>query len=143
MTKDPTRAHGTDSETRLSGSRLGRALWVSAGTASLAIGLVGIAVPVLPTTPFLLIAAACYLRGSVRMYNWMVSNRHVGRYIADYVEGRGISVRAKAASITALWVLIALSAILATDSNVTRAILFVVAVAVTAHILMLKTKPRE
>ncbi len=143
MTTDPSRAHSTDSETRLSSSRLGRALWASAGTISLGIGLVGIVVPVLPTTPFLLIAAACYLRGSVRMYNWMVSNGYVGRYIADYVEGRGISVRAKAASITALWVLIALSAILATENNVTRAILLAVAVAVTVHILMLKTKPRE
>lgn len=121
-------------------NRLAKLMWLLAGTISLAIGVVGIILPILPTTPFLLLAAACYLRGSKRMYRWMVSNRYVGRYLSDYVEGRGVTVRAKAVSIVILWSMISLSAALATDSLVLRTVLVLVAVAVTIHISLLRTR---
>jgi uncharacterized protein len=140
VTADTHDSSAGDSDVRVSSSGLVRALWIMAGTISLAIGLVGVVVPVLPTTPFLLIAAACYLRGSRRMYDWMVSTRFVGRYLSDYVEGRGVSVRAKVVSIIVLWVLIILSAALATGNDVARLVLAAVGIAVTAHLVMLRTK---
>ena len=118
-------------------------MWVTAGTLSLAIGVVGIAVPILPTTPFVLIAAACYLRGSRRMYDWMIANRYIGGYLRDYMEGRGVSVRAKITSIVVLWTLIALSASFATSSTTVRIVLLAVAVAVTVHLVTLKGKTTQ
>jgi uncharacterized membrane protein YbaN (DUF454 family) len=138
--------HGPDQSPQISrnveapGNMLSRLLWNIAGTVSLAVGVVGIVVPVLPTTPFLLIAAACYLRGSKRMYDWMVENRYVGSYLRDYVEGRGVSLRAKAVSVAVLWALILFSALFVTDSEIIRVVLLVVAAAVTVHLLTLKGK---
>jgi uncharacterized membrane protein YbaN (DUF454 family) len=138
--------HGPDQSPQISrnveapGNMLSRLLWNIAGTVSLAVGVVGTVVPVLPTTPFLLIAAACYLRGSKRMYDWMVENRYVGSYLRDYVEGRGVSLRAKAVSVAVLWALILFSALFVTDSEIIRVVLLVVAAAVTVHLLTLKGK---
>jgi uncharacterized membrane protein YbaN (DUF454 family) len=127
----------------MSGGRVSRLLWVTAGTISLAVGIVGIAVPILPTTPFVLIAAACYLRGSKRMYDWMVENRYIGSYLRDYMEGRGISIRAKATSVAVLWALILLSAIFATSNSAIRIVLLAIAVAVTAHLVTLRGKTED
>jgi len=128
------------SEVEVARNRLARLLWTTAGTLSLAVGAVGIILPVLPTTPFVLIAAACYLRGSKRMYDRLVANRYFGGYLRDYMEGRGVSKRATIVSITSLWVLILLSAVFATSELMIRAVLIAVAVAVTIHLLRLRTR---
>ena len=69
--------------------KLKRRLFVIAGTIALGIGVVGIIIPVLPTTPFLLLAAICYMRGSQWLYNALLCNRFVGTYVRNYLEGRG------------------------------------------------------
>ena len=115
-------------------SRGARALWASAGTISLALGMIGIAVPLLPTTPFLLIAAACYARSSPRMYRWIMCNRVVGSYIQGYMEGKGVPWRAKAVSITLLWAVIGVSVTFFVDSSTVRIVMLAVAVLVTFHI---------
>ena len=130
------------SEVKVARSRLTRLLWTTAGTLSLAVGVVGIILPVLPTTPFVLIAAACYLRGSKRMYNWLVANKYFGGYLRDYMEGRGVSKRATVVSIAFLWTLILLSVVFATSDLIIRAVLIAVAVAVTIHLLRLRTRTR-
>jgi len=122
--------------------RLVRLLWNILGTFFLALGLVGIPLPLLPTTPFLLIAAACYLRGSSRMYNWMMMNRYFGAYLRDYLEGKGLAVGTKIVSASALWGVIVLSAVFATENTIVRVALLAVAIGVTIHLLTLKTKPR-
>jgi uncharacterized membrane protein YbaN (DUF454 family) len=66
-----------------------------AGTIALGIGVIGIIVPVLPTTPFLLLAAICYMRGSHRLYNALLCNRFIGSYVRNYLEGRGMSRKMK------------------------------------------------
>ena len=128
------------SEVEVARNRLARLLWTAAGTLSLAVGVVGIILPVLPTTPFVLIAAACYLRGSKRMYDKLVKNRYFGGYLRDYMEGRGVSKRATVVSITSLWILILLSAVFATNDLIIRAVLIAVATAVTIHLLRLRTR---
>ncbi len=120
--------------------RIAKALWSAAGTFFLVIGIIGIAVPVLPTTPFLLLAAACYLRGSKRMYDWMMTNRVFGKYLRDYHEGRGVSWRVKASATAFLWIVILTTAIFFTDKLWLRLVLVVVAVAVSAHIVMIRPK---
>ncbi|MCJ2533065.1 MAG: YbaN family protein [Candidatus Thermoplasmatota archaeon] len=128
------------SEVEVARNRFARLLWTTAGTLSLAVGVVGIILPVLPTTPFVLIAAACYLRGSKRMYDKLVKNRYFGGYLRDYMEGRGMSKRATIVSMSSLWILILLSVVFATNDLIIRAVLIVVAIAVTIHLLRLRTR---
>ena len=67
-----------------------RFLLIIAGTIFLVFGIIGIFLPILPTTPFLLLAAACYARSSKRFYNWLMNNKWFGNYIKNYNEGRGV-----------------------------------------------------
>jgi uncharacterized membrane protein YbaN (DUF454 family) len=119
--------------------KLKRQLLLAAGTLSLAIGIVGIFVPILPTTPFLLLAASCYLRSSQRFYNWLIGNRFFGNYIRNYIEGRGIPLKVKLFIIALLWVTISISIWLVAKPLVTI-ILLIVAVGVTLHIIFIRVK---
>jgi uncharacterized membrane protein YbaN (DUF454 family) len=124
--------------TRIS-DKLKRRLLVIAGTIALGIGVVGIIVPLLPTTPFLLLAAICYMRGSQRLYNALLCNRFIGSYVRNYLEGRGMSLKMKIWTLSLLWVAIVCTAVLATDSLTIRIILAVVLIGVTIHILLINT----
>ncbi len=124
-------------------SRLKRLLWNTGGTIALALGLIGIVIPVMPTTPFLLVAAACYLRGSRRMYDWLLGNRWFGTYLLDYVEGRGIPIRTKVLTIVFLWSAIVFSMVFFTSDPILRIILLAVAAGVTVHLVMVKTRCHE
>lgn len=123
-------------------NRVTRAILIVIGTASLAVGIVGVFVPILPTTPFLLLSAACYIRSSKRFYNWLISNRLFGDYVRNYIEQRGVPLRLKVSSLALLWIAIGCSAAFATDTLWVRIVLVVIAIAVTAHILSLRTLTR-
>jgi uncharacterized membrane protein YbaN (DUF454 family) len=120
-------------------SKLVRGFLIVAGTIFLAIGIIGIVIPILPTTPFLLLAAACYLRGSKRMHDWLLNNRWVGEYIRNYREGRGIRARTKIIIIALLWATILYSTIFIAQHLAIQVLLIVIASTVTVHILTLKT----
>ena len=118
-------------------------LLIMAGTVSVAFAIIGIILPVLPTTPFLLLAAFCYLRGSRTFYDALMNNRFLGSYIRNYLEGRGMTLRMKIWTLSFLWIAILFSAIVITDSLVARIIFGVVLIGVTAHILLVKTRKTE
>lgn len=118
-----------------------RALWNAAGTFFLAVGMIGVPLPFLPTTPFLILAAACYMRGSPRMHRWMLTNRYFGAYLKSYIEGKGLPVKTKVVSIATLWAVILFSALVVTESVIVRAVLLVVGIGVTIHLAALKTCP--
>ena len=122
-----------------SGTVLGRILWMVAGTFFLIIGLIGIAIPVLPTTPFLLLAAACYFRGSRRMYCWLLGNKIFGKYLKDYYEKKGVPIRVKIGSVIFLWCTIGISMIFIGDLII-GIVLVLVAAGVSLHIASLKTR---
>ena len=112
-----------------------RGFFILAGTFLLVLGAVGVVLPILPTTPFLLLAAACFYKGSERMHRWMLSNRWFGGYIKNYKEGRGISLRAKVFTLSLLWVVIGYSAIFMVNLILVQLILLVIAVGVSIHVL--------
>ncbi|MDZ4197704.1 MAG: YbaN family protein [Kiritimatiellia bacterium] len=109
------------------------------GSLSLALGVVGLFLPVLPTTPFLLLAAACYARSSKRFYDALLTNRWCGEYIRNYREGRGIPRRVKGFTLLLLWLTIGSSAVFAVSLWWVKLLLLGIAVAVTIHLLWLKT----
>jgi hypothetical protein len=114
-----------------------------AGTLSLGLGLFGIFVPVLPTTPLLLLAAACYARGSQRFYCWLINNRLFGAYIRSYREGQGLPVKVRVFTIIMLWLTIGLTIVIFTDDSWLRVLLLMIAGAVTVHVASLRPKNRS
>jgi uncharacterized membrane protein YbaN (DUF454 family) len=109
------------------------------GLTAVGLGFVGIFVPLLPTTPFLLLAAACFVRSSERTYRWLTNHKWFGTYIRNYQEYGAIALRGKIGSLILLWAVIGY-AILGEISNwPLRVILGVIAIGVTIHILRLKT----
>lgn len=125
-------------------SPLTRTLLVIAGTISVALGVLGMFLPVLPTTPFLLLAAWCYARGSDRFYQRLLNNRWCGEYIRDYREGRGISSRRKGFAIVLLWLTIGYAAVFAVSAWWAKALLLGIAAGVSIHLLRMKTSaPRK
>lgn len=81
-----------------------RYLCLAVGVIATGLGIIGTVVPMWPTTPFLLLAAACFVRSSDRLYAWLVSHDHLGPYVRDFMSGRGIPLRAKRVTLTLMWV---------------------------------------
>ncbi len=123
-------------------SRLIRALLIIAGTLFVGLGIIGIFLPVLPTTPFLLLAAACYARSSKRFYTWLINNKWFGEYIRNYREGRGIPLNVKMLSVFFLWITILFSVYFVVTHLLIRIVLILIAIGVSAHILTIRTLKR-
>jgi uncharacterized protein len=121
-------------------NRLIRAILLAVGTISLALGAIGIFVPILPTTPFLLLSAACYMRSSDRLHKWLLNNRWFGQYIRNYQEGKGIPMKTKVVALTTLWVAILYSAFIVLDELlVAQVALFIIAFGVSVHLIRVPT----
>lgn len=119
-------------------SKWRKVLLISLGVFFIGLGTVGIFVPVLPTTPFILVAAALFARSSERFYKWLIGNKVFGRYIKDYREGKGVPLRVKTSAILILWITISLSIIFGVDLLPVRILLVLVGIGVSIHIAMIK-----
>ena len=108
------------------------------GSFFLFIGILGIILPLLPATPFLLLSSACYVRGSDRLHNWLMGNKYLGPYIVNIRDKRGMPVRAKIITVIVLWASLLIS-VFRVHSFVLKPLLFVVGIGVTTLILKLKT----
>ena len=86
-----------------------KAVLIILGTISLFLGVIGIFIPGLPTTPFLLLTASLYVRSSDKLYNKLISNKMLGKYILNYRKNKGITKKTKIYSITLMWIMIACS----------------------------------
>ena len=116
---------------------------ITCGTLCVVLGVLGIFVPILPTTPLLLLAAVCYARSSERFYHWLLNNRWFGDYIKNYREGRGIPLRIKILTLIALWLTIGFTALRLVSVWWGQFILLAVAVGVTIHLVRVKTFKRD
>ncbi|MFH1185242.1 MAG: YbaN family protein [Chloroflexota bacterium] len=120
-----------------------RPLLITIGTLSVALGVVGMFIPILPTTPFLLLAAACYARSSDRFLHWLLYNRWFGSYIRNYREGRGMPRTTKILTLAALWLTLGISAAFAVSGWWVRLLLVVIGIGVTVHLLRIQTYDGE
>lgn len=116
-----------------------RILLLVSGTLCVVLGVLGMFLPVLPTTPFLLLAAICYARSSKRFYSWLMTNRWCGEYIRNYREGRGIPLKQKVLTILLLWLTIGYAAWFVISLWWVKLILLGIAVGVTIHLVRIKT----
>ncbi|MGC8728293.1 MAG: YbaN family protein [Elusimicrobiales bacterium] len=109
------------------------------GSLFVVIGVIGIFLPLLPTTPFLLIASYCYLKSSQKHYDRLMNSRYLGKYIKDYVEKKEIPIKVKISSISILWITIIISAA-SINKYYLKILLLFIAIAVTLHIIKLRSK---
>lgn len=112
---------------------------LAAGSVLFAVGAVGLALPVIPTTPFAIASAACFSLSSPKIYAKLASMRFFGDYISNYRNKTGVPLNTKLFSILTLWTLLTVSAVIVNKLYL-YIILSAVGTAVTAHISMLKTK---
>ncbi len=124
-------------------SRFKQILWISGGLACVALGTLGIFLPVLPTTVFFLLAAAAFARSSDRLYNWIMNHPLFGKLIRNYRLYHAVPLQTKIVSVSFLWLTIGASAIFAVEKWWLRGLLVLIALAVTWHILALKTLTAE
>lgn len=115
-------------------------LFIILGSLSLGLGVLGIFLPLLPTTPLLLLAAALYLKGSPQLYEWLINHPRLGEYIRNFREYRAIPLRAKIVSVALLWLTIGYCILSVVDEWWWAQLLMaILAVAITWHILSFAT----
>ncbi len=119
--------------------KLKRKILFFAGTIFLGLGFIGIILPILPTTPFLLLSAGCYYKSSEHMHQWLLNHRIFGKYIKNYMEGKGIPAKTKILAIIVLWITISVTILLVLPLLVVQAILLVIAASVSIYIVRLPT----
>jgi len=114
-----------------------------AGLLAVGLGILGMILPLLPSTVFFLLAAAAFAHSSERLYTWLMEHKIFGKLIRNYRLYRAIPLRAKITSVALLWVTILYSAIGVVSSWWLRGLLLAIAIGVSAHILSLKTLKNE
>ena len=127
-------------EQTISISPFARYFYLISGFILVAIGVVGIFLPLLPTTIFLILASICFLKSSPKANEWLRNHKVLGGYIDNYQNKTGLTRNAKIANIITLWTSISLSAFLLTEELFIRILLLAIAIGVTIHLLMIKTK---
>ena len=126
---------------RLAGGRATRLVFGSLGALFAALGIVGIVLPLLPSTPFFLLAAGCFGRSSPRAYRWLMTNRYFGAQLRAYREQRGATNRSKGIAIATIWAGIALSIFVFGVPLPIAAVLVVIAGSVSIYLLRLRSIP--
>lgn len=120
-------------------NRMQRILILLLGHLTLALGVLGIFLPVLPTTPFLLVTAGCYLKSSPKLYNWLVNHKLFGPYILSYIKYKSLTVKTKVISIVSMWALIIFSIIFVINIWHVKLALIVISISVSIFILKHRT----
>lgn len=106
-------------------------------------GVAGIFLPLVPTVPLLLLAAACFARSSERFHTWLMEHNHLGPLVRDYLNGAGIPLRVKRTAIVMIWVSFSISTFLFAQAVWLRVLLIAMAATITVYLLILPTAPKE
>ena len=116
-----------------------KTLYIILGCIFVAIGIIGIFLPLLPTTIFLLIASYFFMNSSPELNHKLLNNKYLGKYLRDYKENRGMPLKAKVNSILVLWISILTSGYFFVESTIVRVLLMIIAISVSIYISRLKT----
>lgn len=115
-------------------------IFIAIGLLCVMLGTIGIFVPILPTTPFLLLASFLFAKSSRKFYDKLINHKYLGRYISDYMENKTMPTRSKITTLVILWVGIGVSIFLLDFQKHTTILLIIVAIAVTIHIVLIGRK---
>ncbi len=113
-------------------------IFIFIGSLSLALGIIGIFLPIIPTTPFLLLTSFFYLKSSKKLHDWLINHKLFGEYIYNYITYKGVKKKDKITSLALLYLTLSISFYLVDIMHV-RFFLIIVAIGVTIHLLKLKT----
>lgn len=116
-----------------------KAFLIIIGTLSITLGVIGIVVPLLPTTPLVLLGAVCYVKSSEELYQKLIRNKWLGGYIKDFREKNGITLKNKILSLSLMWISISVTILMVNIHFWLSAILIIIAVTVSAYILSFDT----
>lgn len=114
-------------------------LLIILGSISLVLGVIGIFLPLLPTTPLLLLSAALYVRSSEKMYQWLIHHKYLGTYIRNFREHRAIPLRTKIISVSMVWISLIYCSITISENLWIKTMFIVLAIGISWHILSYKT----
>ena len=117
-----------------------RVLYFISGIFLVIIGIIGIFLPLLPTTIFLILASGCFVKVSPKANEWLYNHKILGVYLKNYRDKSGLTVKAKMINILLLWFMISISVYFFTEEFLLRLLLLMIAIGVTIHLLMIKTK---
>ncbi|SQD79941.1 YbaN family protein [Moritella yayanosii] len=149
MNKSSTRPSTTESGYMANGpiiaenflvSQPWRALLLGAGCLAVTLGVLGIFLPLLPTVPFLLLAAVCFSRSSRKLQLWLFNHRYLGPYLTNYLLRKGISKKQLLSSLSSMWLAMLLAIYFAPIWSV-KIFLLVTACLVSRHLLSLQRLP--
>lgn len=118
-----------------------RWLLVAIGWVAVVAGVIGLFLPLVPTVPLLLLAAACFARSSERFHSWLVEHDHLGPLVRDYLSGKGIPQKAKWMAVGMVWVTVPTSAFLFVPVFWVKLLLLAIAAGVTMYLFRLPTSP--
>ena len=121
-----------------------RIFLIIVGSVSLVLGVLGIFLPMLPTTPFLLLSAAAWVKASPSLYNWLLNHKVLGEYIRNFREHRAIPLRVKIISVSLVWLTIGYCIFAVVDKWWWAQLLMtLLAIAISWHILSFKTLKKK
>ncbi len=115
-----------------------RIFWLILGFISMVLGLIGIPVPGLPTTPFMILAAGCFAKSSQRFYDWIIDNRLFGSHVKNYREGNGIPKRSKPKILATMWAFVLFAVLIAIPDDVLISKVATVLLAIIGTIFILR-----
>lgn len=124
-------------------NQLLRGFLLGVGFLSVGLATLGIFLPLLPTVPFLLLAAACFARSSERFHNWLLEHPHLGPILHGYLSGQGVPLRAKLLALILLWISIPVSVFFFISILWVQILLIGIGLAVTIHLLRLPLTPDD
>jgi hypothetical protein len=119
-----------------------RGVYILLGSLCLILGAIGIIIPLLPTTPFWLLACWFYVRSSPFLYNQVIQNQYVGRYLKDYLEDHSISITTKATALAVMWSSFLYTAFILEADWWIDLLLLLISIGVSWHILSIRTRKK-
>lgn len=120
-----------------------RLLLITLGLCCIALAVVGIFIPLLPTVPFLLLAAACFARSSESFHSWLLGHPRLGPLLEDYLAGQGMPMQTKVKAIALLWLSISVSVLFLLPLFWVKVFLIAIGLCVTIYLLRLPMCERE
>ena len=118
-----------------------RVLWLLLGLTFVGVGMIGIVIPGLPTTIFMILAVGCFYRSSQRLYDWVINHKYFGEHVKNYIEGKGMPRKAKLNTFIFIWVFVIFAVLFGIPDNMVifKIITIIAALTGTGFIISLRT----